>query len=112
MRTLRRQIARSMVHVHRISFALARYHASRMDEAELLFRFQQYAGLGLPLPLALALRESSQPRLVAGETEGRRILPQDAIAVRSPSGGGGGGVDVCPDAGNQVCSGGCRVPGM
>jgi len=47
MRTLCRQIARSMIRVHRISPELARYHASQMDEAELLFRFQKYAGMEL-----------------------------------------------------------------
>lgn len=44
--SLQRKISKLMVAAHGISFELASYHVARMDEAELLFRFCQYAGWG------------------------------------------------------------------
>ena len=47
MRTIRRQISRSMVRVHRIAPELAHYHVSQMDRSELFRRLRMYAGMEL-----------------------------------------------------------------
>jgi hypothetical protein len=76
---------------------LAASHNSPLDSSEKSAReiplFPMGLRLILGLPLALALPKLSPTRLQTGETEGRRICPQIATAVRSPSGGGGGGFD-------------------
>jgi len=90
-------VASQMVRVHQIHPDLAAEHVASMDRKELLRRFKQYAGTrwaGLGLPLALALPKSAEPRTIPGETEGHESSALNAIAVRSPSGGGGGGVDL------------------
>jgi hypothetical protein len=93
--SLRSSVAAAMVRVHRITPELADEHVSQMDLPELRFRVRCYALLRLGLPLALARPESAESRTKLGETEGQRTCPLNAIAVRSPSGGGGGGVAVC-----------------
>jgi hypothetical protein len=45
--SLQQKISKLMVAAHGISSELARYHVSQMDRSELLFRFQQYAGMEL-----------------------------------------------------------------
>jgi hypothetical protein len=87
-----------MARVHGISRKLAAYHVAQMEDSELLWRREKYAEMELSAGVAVGARPSEiRPNRgpQTGETEGQRIRPLNAIAVRSPSGGGGGGVAVC-----------------
>ena len=95
MRHLRQIVASQMMARHGIPSELARYHVEAMDAEEVWWRFRYYrAHGGLGLPLALALPKPAEAKSHTGETEGHESLALNAIAVRSPSGGGVGGVAV------------------
>jgi hypothetical protein len=90
----RRSVAEFMVQVHRISPELADYHVSQMDLAELRRRVKHYLALGVGVAVGSRAKRPKPGKILTRETVNQRIQPPRAIAVRSPSGGGGGGVDV------------------
>lgn len=91
---LRQAVADAMVRAHGISRFLADYHAGRMEEAELVWRFSRYVGLGFAVGVGARPPGIRRGKDDSGRDGGTRTQPDHAIAVRSPSGGGGGGVDL------------------
>jgi hypothetical protein len=114
---LRQRICDEMIGVHRISLELADRHVAKMDHSQLRRRLRHYARVGF----AVAVGARPPEIRLAADPDGRDGGPSKlALSTRQqcvpPQGGGGGGFDLAVGgsrrAEKQVCSGGCRVPGL